>query len=100
MKKSAAIFFLVTFLLIQNLSAQTNDLHGRKETRFTLSASPLYGFVFAHDVQVHNTAGTIVTGAEIKLNRIRLDDEAKHYAHKSFNSGRPLPLCPASNFCY
>ncbi|MGN6297367.1 MAG: acyloxyacyl hydrolase [Ginsengibacter sp.] len=90
MKKSAAIFSLVIFLLIQNLLAQTNDLAGRKETHFTLSTSPVYGFVFAHDVQVHNTAGTVVTGAEIKLNRIRLDAEAKQYAHKSFNSGFSL----------
>jgi len=90
MKKSAVIFSLFAFLLIQKPLAQTDNLASKKETHFTLSVSPVYGFVFAHDLKVHNTAGTIVTGAEIKLNRLRVDAEAKKYARKYFNSGFSL----------
>lgn len=90
MKKSITILFFFTFCIIQKLTSQTSDTPQSKITHFTLSASRVYGFVFAHDKQVNNTAGTIVTGVEVKLNRIRTDAEAKRYAGKYFNSGFTL----------
>ncbi|MDE3182802.1 MAG: acyloxyacyl hydrolase [Bacteroidota bacterium] len=90
MKKSIGILFFFTFFMIEKPLAQLNDLPEKKITHFSISASPVYGFVFAHDIQVKNTAGTVVTGVEIKLNRRRSDEEAKHYARKNYNSGFTL----------
>lgn len=83
------LFFLLIFL-IKNSGAQVTTVPEKKITHYTLSARPTFGFVFAHDEQVSNTAGTYITGAEIKLNRIRLDAKAKRYSSKSFNSGFSL----------
>jgi len=90
LKKVYWIILLFFFLIIEKPFAQTSTIPEKKITHFTLSASPVYGFVFAHDVKVSNTAGTIITGFEIKLNRIRLDAEARRYNPKYFNSGFSL----------
>ena len=90
MIKIIGISFFFNFLIFEKSSAQISDLPEKKITSFKISISPVYGFVFAHDVQVKNTAGTIVTGVEIKLKRIRLDAEARRYIHKSFTSGFSL----------
>lgn len=90
LKKIKSILFFFFLFMIEKSFAQIDSLPEKKITHFTISASPVYGFVFAHDKQVKNTAGTIVTGVEIKLNRMRLDDEARRYSPKYFNSGFSL----------
>ncbi|HEY8661564.1 MAG TPA: hypothetical protein VIL78_21185 [Hanamia sp.] len=80
MKKFKSIVFIFLFFVIEKSFAQGNGLPEKKLTHFTVTASPVYGFVYAHDVQVKNTEGTIITGIEIKLNRIRLDAKAKRYS--------------------
>jgi hypothetical protein len=90
LKNFKSILFVFLFFMIEKSFAQINGLTEKKITHFTITASPVYGFVFAHDVQVKNTEGTIITGVEIKLNRIRMDAEAKRYSAKYFNSGFSL----------
>lgn len=90
MVKTTGILFLFMSCLFFQTRAQDTDSPEKKITQFSLSANAIYGFVFAHDVGVENTRGTIVNGVELKLNRIRLDEGAQQYIRKSFNSGFTL----------
>ena len=82
------IISLLLFSIIGKFSfAQKTEQDLQKVIHFTATISPAYGFVIPHDIMVSNTAGTKITGIELKLNRIREDAEAKRYAGKSFNTG-------------
>ncbi len=81
------ILVLLWMFLVKFSMAQEPLLPGQKITHYSISGRPIVGFVFAHDVQVSNTAGTTLTGAEVKLNRKRQDKEAKRYVSSGFNSG-------------
>ena len=90
MTKTITILLSFICLVQTNLFPQKTNLDLKKVTHFTASVSPAYGFVIPHDVMVRNTAGTVVTGVEIKFNRIRVDEEAKRYNFRSFNTGFAL----------
>lgn len=90
MIKSVVILLSFNFNFLQCLLAQTEDSTGKKITQYSLSANAVYGFVYAHDIAVENTRGTIVTGIELKLNRNRLDQFAKKFTGQSFNTGFTL----------
>lgn len=85
-----SILFILFFFLVKDSGAQDTTAPGKKITHYTISASPTLGFVFAHDEQVSNTAGTFIIAGEIKLNRTRLDAHAKRYSSRYFNSGFSL----------
>lgn len=85
-----SLLFFLFILLIKNSSAQSTTAPEKKITHYTLSARPTAGFVFAHDEQVSNTAGTNIAAFEIKLNRKRMDAEAKRYNPRYFNTGFSL----------
>lgn len=84
------ILFFLSVSLIKNSAGQIPTAPEKKTTHFTFSARPTAGFVFAHDEQVSNTAGTNIAAFELKLNRTRIDDEAKRYNPRYFNSGFSL----------
>ncbi|HEY9341708.1 MAG TPA: acyloxyacyl hydrolase [Hanamia sp.] len=90
MLSGKSILFLLFLFCIKKSGAQITASPEKKITHYTLSARPTLGFVFAHDVQVSNTEGTFITAAEVKLNRTRLDAEAKRYHSGYFNSGFSL----------
>lgn len=85
--KSAARIILFSFILLTRDCFAQNNPSFEKRVHYTISVKPTAGFVFAHDEQVSNTAGTYITGFEIKLNRKRLDEKARQYRSKLFNSG-------------
>ena len=84
------IFFFLLIFLAKKPEAQDPSYPEKKITHYTISVRPVSGFVFAHAPQVSNTAGTFITAAEVKLNRTRLDAEAKRYNSRYFNSGFSL----------
>lgn len=89
-------FFLLIFVLKSD--AQDTSRPEKKITHYTISVRPTSGFVFAHDVRVSNTAGTFIAGAELKVNRVRRDAEAKRYNSRYFNSGFSLAYLHFSKY--
>lgn len=90
MIKSVVIFLFFIFYFLHCPFAQVADSTEKKITQYALSGNVVYGFVYAHDIAVENTRGTIVTGIELKCYRNRLDKYALKYTGKTFSSGFTL----------
>ncbi|MCG9880821.1 MAG: acyloxyacyl hydrolase [Bacteroidia bacterium] len=84
-------------LLAQNTAAILAEPKQTKEVSYTISGTPIYAWVYAHDKAIKQYKGVTGIGFQIDLNRYRLDKKAMEFAGIRYNSGYSLQYLKFSN---
>jgi hypothetical protein len=84
------LLFFSKGIFAQDLGSLTSTKGQTKEVSYSLSASPIFAWVYAHDRAIKQYSGITGIGFQIDLNRYRVDKKAFDFAGIRYNSGYSL----------